>query len=1121
MKRTAAASVSILMILMFLISILGTIPTTRGYSDRTTGKDTYEIIMDAPWRIKQGKTVPVLLMIHDANEARGGRLPVKEITVTIYDEENEVLAAQVFNGTQLGDTTGNNTFIVDQNMWTKDVLFSPSDFTGSGPDYIGSTTIIAVFALLTGPLGQGVDETRIRQMEIYENDMTSFSKWYLGESHSYSNFTENDFDFGAPIEPMSRAGNCIGLDWLAITDDSNSEYFSSQEQYDDRNNKMDEQNGIVKKPLLIPAEEVTAYHENGGAPGNEYGKLLVYGAGYIESTSDPRGNSLSTTEVTEITYGKDGASYAEDILLNNVLNSPWDTYPENITGIEVWKGGDPYSGTNQQMLDRWVSLLLQGKRLYASAGSAAYGEFDRLGTVRTLSFQPDGLSEENVVRSLKWGHTVLTNGPLGIFTGENENGSEFVIGENSLSRLEGKDITIRPEFSCDPEFGEIDEVTLYIGVIGRGERRVNLSRDDEEVQISKYIPANRDAYVRMAVNSTDGENDYHALTNPLWIRYTNKPPTADAGDDQVILLGEEVHFEGIGDDPDGEILFYEWDFDGDGSFDWSSFETAAVDHEYEALGTYTAFFRVTDEGGLFAQDNCTITVTEEIVNTPPRVNAGNDVTVEKGKKVTLTAVVEDDENNVVGYEWSEKGVVLSTTLTLTKVFDVGTHELTFTATDSEGATGSDTVKVTVQGAANKLPSAVLEADKTTVYALGKITFDGSDSSDEDGSILKYNFTFGDGEGTGWQDESSATHSYRIAGTYYVELKVMDDRSGIAVSEKISVRVLKTPGTQNGDDGDEDNSPFAKIKDYVKDNQLMVGGASAAVVLVITIIVIIMVKRKGKEEEFIFKRVDEEIEEDEEAALESESEGGDVKSAEVSENGPGDEAADATAADVIPDEEEEDTAELEVIEASIASTEVTTAVSYEDDGNISQTNGSTFPKKKRKSSALIVLIIVGILVVVGVLAAVVLGGAGVLYFWTSSMDMPDESVSIMHFTVEDGPNTDDAHGCFFIIRAGKGVNINPARHSFFVAERGYSPKKLDFSERGYNEGKPVEGDRNVTYDWTRDGALWSDGEYMGFDMPNQDNMKIDIVDGNIYEVMIKNPQGEVIFRDSFVYSEQGY
>ena len=150
-------------------------------------------------------------------------------------------------------------------------------------------------------------------------------------------------------------------------------------------------------------------------------------------------------------------------------------------------------------------------------------------------------------------------------------------------------------------------------------------------------------------------------------------------------------------------------------------------------------------------------------------------------------------------------------------------------------------------------------------------------------------------------------------------------------------------------------------------------------------------------------------------------------------------------------------------------------------------------------------------------------AGVLYMWVISLADTDEGVSIMHFTVEDGNNKADTKGCFFLIRAGKGVDIDPKRHAFFVAEKGYSPKKLETSFREYKDSAPYgpdpnSGDLNKTYDWTQDGDLWSDQEYIGFDMPKE-SMGIDPSDGNVYEVLIKNPKGEVIFKDTFVYSKQ--
>jgi len=150
-------------------------------------------------------------------------------------------------------------------------------------------------------------------------------------------------------------------------------------------------------------------------------------------------------------------------------------------------------------------------------------------------------------------------------------------------------------------------------------------------------------------------------------------------------------------------------------------------------------------------------------------------------------------------------------------------------------------------------------------------------------------------------------------------------------------------------------------------------------------------------------------------------------------------------------------------------------------------------------------------------------AGVLYMWVISLADTSEGVSIMHFTVSDGNNKDETHGCFFLIRAGKGVDIDPLRHAFFVAEKGYSPQKLDNDDREYKDSHPygpdpASGDLNTTYDWTSDGDLWSDMEYIGFDMPKE-SMNIDPRDGTIYEVLIKDPKGEVIFRDTFVYSEQ--
>jgi len=146
-------------------------------------------------------------------------------------------------------------------------------------------------------------------------------------------------------------------------------------------------------------------------------------------------------------------------------------------------------------------------------------------------------------------------------------------------------------------------------------------------------------------------------------------------------------------------------------------------------------------------------------------------------------------------------------------------------------------------------------------------------------------------------------------------------------------------------------------------------------------------------------------------------------------------------------------------------------------------------------------------------------------------------TIMAFDVRDGVNKDEIHGCFFTIRAVKGVDIDPSKYFFFVTEHGYSPRALDFSFRDYqDQGEddltPVDGDRNKSYryddkNWRVEnmnveatGQMWSDGEYIGFDMP-MTSMGIDIEEGGIYEVMIKDPSMQIMYIGDFIYQEQAY
>jgi subtilase family serine protease len=78
----------------------------------------------------------------------------------------------------------------------------------------------------------------------------------------------------------------------------------------------------------------------------------------------------------------------------------------------------------------------------------------------------------------------------------------------------------------------------------------------------------------------------------------NNPPTVDAGGNRSVLVGQPVTFKGYGNDPiDGYIALYEWDFNGDGTYDYNSTVSPTVTHVYYSNGTYIVRLRVTDDRG--------------------------------------------------------------------------------------------------------------------------------------------------------------------------------------------------------------------------------------------------------------------------------------------------------------------------------------------------------------------------------------------------------------------------------------------------------------------------------------------------------------------------------------------
>jgi PKD repeat protein len=93
---------------------------------------------------------------------------------------------------------------------------------------------------------------------------------------------------------------------------------------------------------------------------------------------------------------------------------------------------------------------------------------------------------------------------------------------------------------------------------------------------------------------------------------------------------------------------------------------------------------------------------------------------------------------------------------------------------------------------NDPPVPVLKGPKK-VEKGQKVKFDASASSDPDGSVAQYKFDFGDGTDSGWQNESSAKHTYKKTGKFQVKVHVRDELGGESVSVETEVKVEEASG----------------------------------------------------------------------------------------------------------------------------------------------------------------------------------------------------------------------------------------------------------------------------------------------------------------------------------------
>ena len=103
----------------------------------------------------------------------------------------------------------------------------------------------------------------------------------------------------------------------------------------------------------------------------------------------------------------------------------------------------------------------------------------------------------------------------------------------------------------------------------------------------------------------------------------------------------------------------------------------------------------------------------------------------------------------------------------------GAYTAVLTVADNAGAIGQAATTVTVTSPQNQPPVAAFSSSPNGGVSPVDVTFDASASSDPDGTIVSYAWSFGDGSATA--SGKTTTHTYSMAGDHVADLTVTDNR----------------------------------------------------------------------------------------------------------------------------------------------------------------------------------------------------------------------------------------------------------------------------------------------------------------------------------------------------------
>ena len=243
-------------------------------------------------------------------------------------------------------------------------------------------------------------------------------------------------------------------------------------------------------------------------------------------------------------------------------------------------------------------------------------------------------------------------------------------------------------------------------------------------------------------------------------------------------------------DEDG-IAKYQWDLDGNGTFEKSGATLVKIPAHYTTPGILHVRLRDINTAGVGD-------TTEHLLfvqHAPHAALAATPTLSLVGGQVSFSAEGSTDDFGISKYDWDTDGdgtfdvTTAGNSSRITTGYDsVGTRNVKVRVRDTHGLSAVASVNVVV----HRVPTAAFIFAPSSAFVGEKVTFDGMPSSD-DGSIKDYEWDL-NGDGTFETDTGTVpttSRTYTTDAIVPVKLRVTDDH-GVQDTVSHSVRVLPKP-----------------------------------------------------------------------------------------------------------------------------------------------------------------------------------------------------------------------------------------------------------------------------------------------------------------------------------------